>query len=78
MRANELERFRELAKSKQKWEMVAHLMSDMLNALGVATEDIMAADKEEAANMLLHRHDYIRRANPLHGLPYKKGPARGG
>lgn len=65
MRQSELKEFRKLARHKQKWELVAHLMSDMLNALGVDTDDILAANKDEVAEMILNRHDYIKRANPL-------------
>lgn len=39
--------------SGDKWELVAYLMSDMLEDFGVDTTKILEADKDEVARMLL-------------------------
>ena len=73
VRKEELEDYRKLSRAMQGWQMKAHLMQSMLNALGVDVDDIMEADKDKAAQMLLNRHDYIKRANPLPYLKSSKG-----
>lgn len=72
MRKDELEFWREVGRRKQAWEMKAHLMSYMLNALGVSVDDIMEANKATVSDMLLNKDVYIGRANPLWKLEQNK------